>query len=188
MKIGYARVSTTDQDLTLQLEALERDGCERIYADKMSGTKKHRPEFDKALEQLRTGDTLVVWKFDRLGRSLVNMVELLDSLHKQGIHIRSLTDSVDTSTTSGKMFAQLLAILAEYERAVTLERTQAGLAVAKAKGKLGGRPRVVGDEKETMILALRAAGKSADAICKAVQISKPTYYRWLRERNEIGGE
>lgn len=187
MKIGYARVSTNDQDLTMQIEALERDGCERIYSDKASGAKKSRPEFDKALDQLRSGDVLVVWKFDRLGRSLTNMVELLDSLCGKGIHIRSLTDSVDTSTPSGKMFAQMLAILAEYERAMTIERTQAAMAVARAKGKLGGRPKAVGDEKETMIVALRAAGKSAEAICKAVQISKPTYYRWLREQKDNGG-
>jgi len=120
MLIGYARVSTSDQNLSLQKEALEKSGCEKIYEDEVSGTRANRPGLDKALEILREGDTLVVWKLDRLGRSVKNLITLVGDLNSKGIHFKSLTDSIDTSTASGRFFFHVMASLAEMERELNL--------------------------------------------------------------------
>ena len=127
MLIGYARVSTQDQNLDLQTEALTKVGCKKIYNDKISGSRAERPGLTKALEMLREGDTLVVWKLDRLGRSVKNLVDLVGELHQQGIQFKSLTDAIDTGTPSGRFFFHVMASLAEMERELTVERTRAGL-------------------------------------------------------------
>ena len=135
MLIGYARVSTQDQNLELQREALSKAGCKKVFEDKVSGTRADRPGLAKTLEMLREGDTLVVWKLDRLGRSVKQLVDLVGDLHKHGVQFRSLTDSIDTGTPSGRFFFHVMASLAEMERELTVERTRAGLEVAKQLGR-----------------------------------------------------
>ena len=139
MLIGYARVSTQDQNLELQREALTQAGCQKIFEDKISGAKIDRPGLSKALEILREADTLVVWKLDRLGRSVKQLVNLVSELHKQNIHFKSLTDAIDTGTPSGRFFFHVMASLAEMERELTIERTRAGLEIARQLGRKGGR-------------------------------------------------
>lgn len=141
MIIGYARVSTSDQDTSLQLDALQQIGCERIYQESKSGTCKERPELARCLDSLRAGDTLVVWRLDRLGRSLKDLVEIISSLEEVGVGFKSLTESIDTTTAGGKLVFHLFAALAEFERSLIQERTKAGLAAARARGRKGGRPR-----------------------------------------------
>jgi DNA invertase Pin-like site-specific DNA recombinase len=131
MLIGYARVSTQDQNLELQIDALTKAGCKKIFDDKISGSRAERPGLTNALEMLREDDTLVVWKLDRLGRSVKNLVNLVDELHKQGVQFKSLTDAIDTGTPSGRFFFHVMASLAEMERELTVERTRAGLEVAR---------------------------------------------------------
>ena len=147
MLIGYARVSTLDQNLDLQIDALKTAGCKKIFDDKISGTRAERPGLTKALDMLREDDTLVVWKLDRLGRSVKNLVDLVSELQKQGVHFKSLTDAIDTSTTSGRFFFHVMASLAQMERELTAERTRAGLAVARQLGRKGGRKRQMTDSK-----------------------------------------
>src|ERR1700678_2954680 len=137
MLIGYARVSTQDQNLDLQIEALTNAGCKKIFHEKTSGSRAERPEFLKALEVLREGDTLVVWKLDRLGRSVKNLVDLVGELHNHGIQFKSLTDAIDTGTPSGRFFFHVMASLAQMERELTIERTRAGLEVARKLGRKG---------------------------------------------------
>ena len=139
MLIGYARVSTQDQNLDLQREALIKAGCQKVYDDKISGTRVDRPGLSKTLEMLREGDTLVVWKLDRLGRSVKQLVDLVGGLHKQSVQFKSLTDSIDTGTSSGRFFFHVMASLAEMKRELTVERTRAGLEVARQLGRKGGR-------------------------------------------------
>ncbi len=138
MLIGYARVSTQDQNPALQIEALTKAGCKKIFEDKISGSRAQRPGLVKALEILREGDTLVVWKLDRLGRSVKNLVDLVGELHKQNIQFKSLTDAIDTGIASGRFFFHVMASLAEMERELTVERTRAGLEVARKLGRKGG--------------------------------------------------
>jgi DNA invertase Pin-like site-specific DNA recombinase len=147
MLIGYARVSTQDQNLDLQRDALTKIGCQKIFEDKMSGTRAERPGLAKVLEILREGDTLVVWKLDRLGRSVKQLVDLVGELHKQGVQFRSLTDSIDTGTASGRFFFHVMASLAEMERELTVERTRAGLEITRQLGRKGGRKRRMTESK-----------------------------------------
>jgi DNA invertase Pin-like site-specific DNA recombinase len=150
MLIGYARVSTRDQNLELQQEALVKAGCQKIFEDKVSGTRVDRPGLAKALEMLREDDTLVVWKLDRLGRSVKQLVDLVGELHKRGIQFQSLTDAIDTGTPSGRFFFHVMASLAEMERELIVERTRAGLEVAKQLGRKGGRkPKMTGSKIES---------------------------------------
>ena len=141
MLIGYARVSTQDQNLDLQTEALAKAGCKKIFDDKISGSHAERPGLAKVQEALREGDTLVVWKLDRLGRSVKHLVDLVGELHKRGVQFKSLTDAIDTGTASGRFFFHVMASLAEMEHELTIERTQAGLRVARQLGRVGGRKR-----------------------------------------------
>lgn len=179
MFIGYARISTVDQNLTLQKEALEKAGCERIYEDEMSGTKDNRPGLNKALEMLRENDTLVVWKLDRLGRSVKSLIELVSDLNTKNINFKSLTDSIDTSTPSGRFFFNVMASLAQMERELIVERTTAGLAVAKKKGKIGGRKRVMTDSKLASAKRLLETGVSPKDVAKDLGVSIATLYRWI---------
>ena len=147
MLIGYARVSTQEQNLDLQMEALAKAGCKKIFEDKISGSRSDRPGLARAMEMLREEDTFVVWKLDRLGRSVKHLVDLVGELHKKGIQFKSLTDVIDTATPSGRFFFHVMASLAEMERELTVERTQAGLAVARQLGRTGGRKRQMTDSK-----------------------------------------
>src|SRR5437763_1565586 len=142
MLIGYARVSTQEQTLSLQQDALHQAGCERIFTDTASGAKADRPGLDDAVDHVRSGDTLVVWKLDRLGRSLPHLIETIRQLQERGIGFKSLTEQIDTTTSGGKLIFHVFAALAEFERDVIRERTRAGLTAARARGRRGGRPRV----------------------------------------------
>ena len=179
MLIGYARVSTQDQNLELQREALIQAGCKKIFEDKISGTRVNRPGLDKALEILREGDTLVVWKLDRLGRSVKQLVDMVGELHKQGIQFRSLTDSIDTATPSGRFFFHVMASLAEMERELIVERTRAGLEVARQLGRKGGRKPKMTESKVESAKKLLASGVPAKDVAKNLGVSVPTLYRWV---------
>jgi DNA invertase Pin-like site-specific DNA recombinase len=179
MLIGYARVSTTDQNLDLQIAALTKVGCEKIFDDKISGSRAERPGLARAMELLRKDDTLVVWKLDRLGRSVKNLVDLVADLQKQGIHFKSLTDSIDTGTPSGRFFFHVMASLAEMERELTAERTRAGLEVARQLGRKGGRKRQMTDSKIESAKKLLANGISPRDVAANLGVSVPTLYRWI---------
>ncbi len=179
MLIGYARVSTQDQNLDLQTEALTKVGCKKIYNDKISGSRAERPGLAKALEMLREGDTLVVWKLDRLGRSVKNLVDLVGELHQQGIQFKSLTDAIDTGTPSGRFFFHVMASLAEMERELTVERTRAGLEVARQLGRKGGRRRQMTESKIESAKKLLANGVPPRDVATNLGVSVPTLYRWI---------
>ena len=179
MFIGYARVSTQDQNLDLQSEALTKAGCEKIFNDKISGSRAERPGLTKALEMLREGDTLVVWKLDRLGRSVKNLVDLVGELHQQGIQFKSLTDAIDTGTPSGRFFFHVMASLAEMERELTVERTRAGLEVARQLGRKGGRRRQMTESKIESAKKLLANGVPPRDVAMNLGVSVPTLYRWI---------
>lgn len=179
MLIGYARVSTQDQNLDLQIEALTNAGCKKIFHEKASGSRAERPEFSKALEVLREGDTLVVWKLDRLGRSVKNLVDLVGELHKHGIQFKSLTDAIDTGTPSGRFFFHVMASLAQMERELTIERTRAGLEIARKLGRKGGRKRRMTDSKIESAKRLLANGMPPRDVALNLSVSIPTLYRWV---------
>jgi DNA invertase Pin-like site-specific DNA recombinase len=179
MLIGYARVSTQDQNLDLQREALNQAGCEKVFADKVSGTRAERPGLIRVLEMLREGDTLVVWKLDRLGRSVKQLVDLVGELHRQGVQFKSLTDAIDTGTASGRFFFHVMASLAEMERELTVERTRAGLAAARQLGRKGGRKRRMTDSKIESAKELLANGVPPRDVATNLGVSVPTLYRWV---------
>ena len=179
MLIGYARVSTQDQNLDLQLEALTKAGCKKVFDDKISGSRAERPGLTKALELLREGDTLVVWKLDRLGRSVKNLVDLVSELHRQGVQFKSLTDAIDTGTPSGRFFFHVMASLAEMERELMVERTRAGLELARQLGRKGGRKRQMTDSKIESAKKLLASGIPPRDVAKNLGVSVPTLYRWI---------
>ncbi len=179
MLIGYARVSTQDQNLELQCKALIQAGCQRVFEDKVSGTRANSPDLVKALEMLREGDTLVVWKLDRLGHSVKQLVDLVNKLRTQGIQFKSLTDSIDTSTPSGRSFFHVMASLAEMERELTIERTRTGLEVAKQLGRKGGRKPKMNDNKIKSAKKLLASGVPLKDVAKNLDVSVPTLYRWV---------
>ena len=155
MLVGYARVSTIDQNLDLQKDALGACGCARIFTDTSSGAKAARPGLDEALKHCRAGDTLVVWKLDRLGRSLPHLVETVRNLVDQGVGFRSLQEAIDTTTSGGKFVFHVFASLAEFERDIIQERTKAGLSAARARGRKGGRPKGVDERKKKATIALK---------------------------------
>ena len=179
MLIGYARVSTQDQNLDLQTEALTKVGCKKIYNDKISGSRAERPGLTKALEMLREGDTLVVWKLDRLGRSVKNLVDLVGELHQQGIQFKSLTDAIDTGTPSGRFFFHVMASLAAMERELTVERTRAGLEVVRQLGRKGGRRRQMTESKIESAKKLLANGVPPRDVATNLGVSVPTLSRWI---------
>ncbi|WP_034256477.1 recombinase family protein [Adhaeribacter aquaticus] len=183
MKIGYARVSTQDQKLELQIDALSKNGCEQIYQEKKSGKNKERPELEKLLGQLREGDTVVVWKLDRLGRSLRDLIDLVADFKSRGVDFVSLQDGINTATSTGRFTFNIFASLAEFEREIIKERTKAGLVAAKARGRAGGRPAGLSPaamEKAKSAKILHATGtKSAEDIAKILGVSRATCYRYL---------
>lgn len=182
MKIGYARVSTADQRLDLQLDALEKTGCEKVYSEKTTGaTMKGRSELENCLKALRAGDVLVVWKLDRLGRNLAEIATLMAKLEKQGIALSSLTDNIDTAGPMGRAFAHLALVFAELERDRIRERTKAGLAAARSRGRKGGRPVALTPEQISQVKVLmRDPQVSPKQVAKQYQISMTTLYRYAR--------
>ena len=179
MLIGYARVSTPDQNLELQRQALVNAGCKKVFTDKLSGAQSDRPGLSKAMEMVRDGDTLVVCKLDRLGRSVKNLVDLVAELAQQGVHFKSLADSIDTTTASGRFFFHFMASLAEMERELTVERTRAGLEAARQLGRKGGRKRQMTDSKIASAKKLLASGVPPKDVAENLGVSVPTLYRWL---------
>lgn len=184
IKLGYARVSTLEQNLDLQIDALQKEGCKQIFTDKVSGVKSLKPEFDKLISYARPGDTIVVWKLDRLGRSTVQLIELIERLKMDGIHLRSLSESIDTSTATGNLFFQFMCVLAEHERNVIRERTKAGLTAARARGKKGGRPVGLSQRYQLIAQEVKKAYESmqysTDKIREIYSIkSQPTLYKIL---------
>ena len=179
MVIGYARVSTQDQNLDMQREALAKAGCQKVFEDKTSGSRAERPGLNMTMEMLREGDTLVVWKLDRLGRSVQNLVGLINDLARRGVQFKSLTDSIDTGTPSGRFFFHVMASLAEMERDLTIERTSAGLEAAKRLGRRGGRRRQMTESKIESAKKLLANGVPPREVAKNLSVSVPTLYRWI---------
>ena len=180
MLVGYARVSTDDQNLDLQHDALKKAGCEQIYEDQLSGAKAERPGLQQALAYARSGDTLVVWRLDRLSRSLKDLIDMVATLETKGIGLKSLQESIDTTVSSGKLVFHIFGALAEFERNLIRERTQAGLAAARARGRKGGRPKVLNQDKQALIVKLYAEKKhTIEQICKMMGISKPTLYKYI---------
>ena len=181
MLIGYARVSTQEQNLDLQKDALEGAGCERIYSDQVSGSTERRQELDTALEMLREGDTLVVWRLDRLGRSLKRLIELIGDLEERGIGFKSLQESIDTTSSSGRLVFHVFGALAEFERNLIRERTRAGLDAARARGRKGGRPKKLDAKKQALAVKLyQEKQHSMKELCQMFGISKPTLYDYVR--------
>lgn len=191
MRIGYARVSTKEQNLDLQLDALRHFGCEKIFRDVASASKKDRPELDKMLELLREGDTVVVYKLDRLGRSIKHLIELMELFKKKKVELISLSDNIDTSTPQGKLVFNIFASMAEFERELIRERTQAGLMAARRRGRVGGRPKGLSEKaKRTALIAEKLYKEnllSVNEIASSLGICKATLYKYLRYRGvEIG--
>jgi len=181
MKYGYARVSTNDQKADLQIAALKNAGCGHIFTDTASGAASKRPELTRCLESLRAGDTLVVWKLDRLGRSLSHLVEVLASLQGKGVAFLSLTEAIDTESAAGRLLGHMLAALAEFERTLIVERTQAGLKAAKKRGvKLGRRPSLSEDQRKHA-RELLDRGESPAAVAKLLNICRATLYNSLKQ-------
>ena len=178
MLVGYGRVSTADQTLGLQKDALAQAGCERLFTDTASGSRADRPGLDEALDFLRPGDTLVVWRLDRLGRSLRHLIDTLGGLDQRGIGFRSLQEQIDTTTSGGKLVFHVFGALAEFERDLIRERTHAGLAAARARGRRGGRPKALDPRKAAIAQALYNDKTNAIAdICRTLRISRATLYR-----------
>lgn len=182
MNIGYARVSTNDQNLDLQEDALKKAGCEEIIVDKVSGTVVERAGLKEVKTILRKGDTLVVWRLDRLGCSLKDLIEWVNYLDEKGAGLKSLQESIDTSTSTGKLVFHIFGALAEFERNLIRERTQAGLAAARSRGRLGGRRKSLNAENRKIVVDLYNEKKMPiKKICELMGISKPTLYSYVRE-------
>ena len=180
--LGYARVSKQDQDASLQKDALKAAGCLKIFTDKASGSLDRRPQLDRLLDQLRPGDTIVVWRLDRLGRSLKHLIQLIEDLADKGVGFRSLTEGMDTTTAGGKLIFSIFGALAEFERSLIRERTMAGLASARARGRVGGRPPVMTAEKVKVARQLYDAQElTVEEIALTIGVSRKTVYRHLAE-------
>lgn len=179
MLIGYARVSTLDQDPQLQLDALAAAGCERIFTDHASGAATARPELDRMLDVARDGDVIVVWRLDRLGRNMSHLLALIEQLAHRQIGFRSLTEQLDTTSATGRLIFHVMAALAEFERGLLSERTQAGLAAARARGRVGGRRPVLTPHAKRTVIDLRAQGQTVTQIAETLRVSRATVYRVL---------
>jgi DNA invertase Pin-like site-specific DNA recombinase len=181
MLIGYARVSTHEQTLNLQQDALTSAGCTKIFTDTASGAKSERKGLDEALDYVRSGDTLVVWRLDRLGRSLPHLIATMTALEERGIGFKSLTENIDTTTSGGKLIFHIFGALAEFERNLIKERTTAGLSAARARGRKGGRPKALTGRQVSIALALyNDKQHSIEEICRTLKISRATLYRSIK--------
>jgi DNA invertase Pin-like site-specific DNA recombinase len=187
MIFGYARVSTQDQNLDLQIDALKQYSVDQIFQEKMTGTKRERPQLDEMLKYLRKGDTVVVWKLDRIGRSTKHLVDLVNEFGEKGINFVSLKDGIDTSTAKGKLVFTIFAALAEFERDMISERTKAGLESARARGRNGGRPRKDEDKVKLALKMYDSKQYSITEIIKATGVSKTTLYRYIKKRSNANG-
>lgn len=182
MKFGYARVSTLEQNLDLQLDALRQAGCEEIFTDEISGSTMERPGLTKLREKIRKGDTLIVWRLDRLGRSLKHLIHWINELSTLGISFQSLQEAINTDSSTGQLIFHIFGALAEFERNLIKERTKAGLDAARLRGRQGGRPLKLNNTKRQLAIDLYTAKKhSIRQICQVVGISKPTLYKYLRD-------
>src|SRR5438876_5793807 len=188
MLIGYARVSTQEQTLDLQKDALEKLGISRIFTDTASGAKAERAGLNEALEYVREGDTLVVWRLDRLGRSLKHLIETITKLNNRKIGFKSITENIDTTTSGGKLVFHIFGALAEFERDIISERTNAGLSAARARGRLGGRPKAkMLDSLKKVALAqslYENRNNTIDEICKTLNVSRATLYRYIQTKEK----
>ena len=183
--IGYARISTSAQDLTLQLDALKQAGCKKqyIFTDQISGAKAERPGLAECMKELKKGDTLIIWRLDRLGRSLRNLIDIVEQLQKRGVGFRSINDGgIDTTTASGEMIFNIFGTLAQFERRLIQERTQAGLTAARARGRKGGRPKISKDDPKVQMAKKMSKNMSIiiGEICSTLKISRASYYRYLK--------
>lgn len=188
MKIGYARVSTREQSLNLQLDALEKVGCQTLYKEQISSVATERKELQKLLDSLQKGDVVVVWKLDRLGRSLRDLIKLVTEIQSKGAEFQSLHDNIDTTTPHGRLTFHVFAAIAEFERDIIRDRTRAGLAAAKARGRLGGRPKGLSQEsaeKAEIALSLYRQGWTADRVSKHLKISRTTFYKYLHSKGAL---
>lgn len=186
MKVGYARVSTEDQNLYLQEDALKNAGCEEIFTDIVSGSKSQRPGLDKALSYAREGDTIIVWKLDRLGRSIQHLIQTVNLLQEKKILFKSLQENIDTETSSGKLIFHIFGALAEFERDLIRERTDAGLKAARARGRMGGRPPQLDNRQINRMIEMYNEQKNTVAeICKIYDISRPSFYNYLKRSKKL---
>jgi DNA invertase Pin-like site-specific DNA recombinase len=182
MLIGYVRVSTIDQNLDLQLDALKQVGCDKIYRDVASGAKADRVGLAEVLKYIRSGDTLVVWRLDRLGRSLRHLIDTINQINDQGSYFRSLQENIDTSTSGGKLIFHIFGALAEFERDIIRDRTNAGIAAARKRGRVGGRPKIMDKKKVVLAKSLfKDKSNSIASICEILNVSKTTLYRCLKK-------
>jgi DNA invertase Pin-like site-specific DNA recombinase len=180
MRVGYARVSTQDQTPALQLDALASAGCERVFTERASGAQRERPSLVAALDYMRPGDTLVIWKLDRLARSLKQLIETVEALSARDIGLRSLTEAIDTTTAGGRLIFHVFGALAEFERGVIRERTRAGLEAARARGRVGGRPPALSaDDLAVAKALLRDPGITVEQAAKRLGVAPSTLYRHL---------
>ncbi|OCK51219.1 hypothetical protein BA768_17395 [Chryseobacterium sp. CBo1] len=185
MIIGYARVSKFEQNLDLQTDALKKVGIEKIYVDKVSGVKSEKPQLNDLLKYIRKGDTLTVWRLDRIGRTTVGLIQFVTELNEKGIHFRSISENIDTSSASGKLIFQIFCVLAEHERNVLIERTNAGLKAARARGKNGGRPKGMTEKYKKIAPLVKTSYESKnlpiEEIMKVFKIgSKTTFYKIVK--------
>ncbi|MGC5627186.1 recombinase family protein [Georgenia sp. Z1344] len=182
--LGYARVSTTDQDASLQIDALNAAGCYRVFVDTISGSLDHRPELEKLMDQLRPGDTLVVWRLDRLGRSIRHLIDQLQTLSDRGVGFRSLQETIDTTSSGGRLVFHVFAALAEFERDLIRERTNAGLAAARARGRTGGRPSALSPAQVKTARRMYEQNEMTVAqIGDVLGVSRTTIYRTLNRQS-----
>ena len=185
MKVGYARVSTHEQNLSLQKDALKQAGCGKIFNDQISGAKAKRPGLQEAKAYVRQGDTLVVWRLDRLGRSLKHLIETVTALEERGVGFQSLQESIDTTTSGGRLVFHIFGALAEFERNLIQERTRAGLAAARARGRQGGRPKALDAKKQALLYKLYDEQQhTIKEICGVLDISRSTLYSYQSRREE----
>lgn len=183
MRIGYARVSSDEQNPVVQLAALESAGCERVFEDRADGVTPERPGLEQALGAARVGDELVVWRLDRIGRSLPHLVKLIDHLRESGVTFRSLSESIETKPPTGSLVAQVFAALAQFERDVIRERTRLGLAAARARGRKGGRKSLARDKITAMRALWDSNTMTADAIASQLGVHRATVFKYLKNRN-----
>jgi DNA invertase Pin-like site-specific DNA recombinase len=181
LRLGYARVSTSAQDPQLQLDALTAARVDRVYVDHASGVATHRPQLDRLLDHARPGDTIVIWRLDRLGRSMKHLLELIESFEDRDIALVSLNEQIDTTSANGRLVLRLLAALAAFERDLLSERTAAGLAAARKKGRVGGRPRALSPAAAEQATRMHLAGESVTRIAETLRVSRATIYRHIAQ-------